>query len=92
MNKLIITIALIAITSCAAVSFNTKEQYKTEDVINACFARSINMCGDLICEAQEEHLITLKLMWYAVDDCLANPQNMDKRYFDKDFQERMKNE
>lgn len=67
-------------------------QYKTEDVVNACFTRSINMCGDLICEADLDHVITLKAMWNAMDDCIANPQDIDKRYFDKGFQERIRNE
>jgi len=90
--KIIAIITIITITSCAAGSFKTKEQFNPEDVVNACFARSIFMCGDLICEAQNEHLITLKLMWSAMNDCLSNPQDIDQRYFDKDFQERMKNE
>lgn len=92
MKSLTTILAIITITSCAAVSFNTTAQYKPEDVVNACFARSINMCGDLICEADLDHVVTLKYMWSAMDECLANPQDIDKKYFDKKFQERVRNE
>jgi len=92
MKSLTGILILTTVISCAAASYNTVMQFKTEDVVNACFARSINMCGDVICEGDDDHVVTLKSMWSAMDECLANPQNIDKRYFDLDYQSRLRYE
>jgi hypothetical protein len=50
MQKVITIIALIAITSCAAVSFNTKEQVDTKYIVQKCFDAELIKCSDVICE------------------------------------------
>lgn len=83
---------LTTVISCAAASYNTVMQFKTEDVVNACFTRSINMCADVICEGELDHVTTLKAFWDAMDECIANPQDIDKRYFDLNYQSRVRYE
>ena len=50
MQKVITAMALIAITSCAAVSFNTKEQVDTKYIVEKCFDEQLIKCSDVICE------------------------------------------
>lgn len=56
MQKVITAMALIAITSCAAVSFNTKEQVDTKYIVEKCFDEQLIKCGDLLCETSSENV------------------------------------
>lgn len=50
MQKLIAAIAIITITSCAAVSFTAKEQKSAKYLVQKCFDEQIANCGDRLCE------------------------------------------
>ncbi len=56
MNKIITALALIAITSCAAVSFSTKEQQSAKYIVEKCFDEQLVKCGDLLCETSSENV------------------------------------
>ena len=50
MQKVVVFIALIAITSCAAVSFTASKLMTTKQIVEKCFDREIVNCGDVLCE------------------------------------------
>lgn len=50
MQKVIAAIAIITITSCAAVSFTSKEQKSAKYIVQKCFDEQIANCGDVLCE------------------------------------------
>lgn len=56
MKSLTTIIALMAITSCAAVSFNSKEQVDTKYIVQKCFDEQLIKCGDLLCETSSENV------------------------------------
>lgn len=56
MKKITTIIALIAITSCAAVSFNTKEQVDTKYIVQKCFDEQLINCGDKLCESSSDNV------------------------------------
>lgn len=54
--KSAIAILVILITSCAAVSFNTKEQVDTKYIVQKCFDEQMVKCGDLLCEMSTDNV------------------------------------
>lgn len=56
MQKVIAAIALITITSCAAVSFNTKEQVNTKYIVQKCFDEQLINCSDRACEMSVDNV------------------------------------
>ena len=56
MKNLTTIIALIAITSCAAVSFNTKEQVDTKYIVQKCFDAELVNCADKLCESSVDNV------------------------------------
>jgi len=50
MQKVIIILAIITVTSCAAVSFTSKEQKSAKYLVQKCFDEQIANCGDVLCE------------------------------------------
>lgn len=56
MQKVTILLALIAITSCAAVSFNTKDQVDTKYIVQKCFDAELVNCSDKLCESSVDNV------------------------------------
>lgn len=54
--KSAIAILVILITSCAAVSFNSKEQQSAKYIVQKCFDEQILNCGDLLCEMSSDNV------------------------------------
>lgn len=50
MKSLTGILIVITVTSCAAVSFNTKEQVDTKYIVQKCFDEQLIKCSDVICE------------------------------------------
>lgn len=50
MKSLTTLLAIITITSCAAVSFTSKEQKSAKYIVQKCFDEQIANCGDVLCE------------------------------------------
>lgn len=56
MKSLTTIIALMAITSCAAVSFNSKEQVDTKYIVQKCFDAELVNCADRACEMSPDNV------------------------------------
>lgn len=56
MKRITTIIALMAITSCAAVSFNTKEQVDTKYIVQKCFDAELINCADKLCESSVDNV------------------------------------
>lgn len=54
--KSTIAILIILITSCAAVSFNTKEQVDTKYIVQKCFDAELINCADRACEMSPDNV------------------------------------
>jgi len=50
MQKVVTILAIITITSCAAVSFTSKEQKSAKYIVEQCFQKELEKCSDRICE------------------------------------------
>lgn len=50
MQKVVTIIAIITITSCAAVSFTSKEQKNAKYLVQKCFDEELLNCPDKLCE------------------------------------------
>lgn len=56
MQKVVVFIALIAITSCAAVSFTTSKLMTTKQIVEKCFNDEIANCPDKLCEMSSDNV------------------------------------
>jgi len=50
MQKVIAALVVITITSCAAVSFTSKEQKSAKYIVDQCFQKELEVCSDKLCE------------------------------------------
>jgi hypothetical protein len=56
MQKVIAAIAIITVTSCAAVSFTSKEQKNAKYLVQKCFDDELVNCPDKLCEMDSNNV------------------------------------
>ena len=78
--KLFILITLLTSTACATI-------LKPRDIIRACTAEQLEMCGDLICEGDLDFDQVIAGTASAIELCFEHTEIIGKKYFDKKKQQ-----
>lgn len=84
-------VAWCAITILFVAAALAAHKIDEREVMRACFAKQIDLCGDLLCESDDDAEATLQSMRYILEDCMDNPDSIDRRYYDKQEQKRIFN-
>ena len=81
-NRTIVVLsALTVLLSTASVLKHRGTKYTATEIVDACFKKNIAMCGDLICEGDDEPEAILSAMHNAMRHCLARPDLIGKEWF-----------
>lgn len=80
--------ALTVLFVAAALAAHIKDD---RAVMRACFARQIDLCGDLLCESDNDTEDTLQDMRIILEDCLNKPGVIEERYYNEQEQKRIFN-
>lgn len=56
MKSLTGILIIITVISCAAVSFNTKDQVDTKYIVQKCFNAELVNCADKLCESSVDNV------------------------------------
>lgn len=88
-------IFLIPIMIFGAALFNAAPNHKDSiEIVRACTAEQVDLCGDILCEAGYEDEWdaiegTIKGHGNLIQACLESPENISPQYFDQEFQKEL---
>jgi len=65
-----------------AIAKAATSKHSDREIVDACFKKNIVMCGDLICEGEDERpTAVLKAMKNAMDYCFDSPELIGEEWF-----------
>lgn len=80
--KTFILILFVSQISCASAKLEIKPSVLTpRDIVRACAAEQIDLCGDLICEGDLDFDQVIAGTAWAITNCFEDTETIGKEYF-----------